>query len=328
MSQRSGHGQEQHRGQSIVTRPPVWREEDGQLLQTLRQNAKIDNLVFARNNAISVAQLRELEGHGDGNFYNAQIKLNTGHKLLKKLGHEPVFEISAPALTTSLITAPDVKPTTPAVPLLTTHQGIDHPQATNVRTPAHRTIIVPPKWAGVMLLLGGLAWSVSRMPWSDYSPSLGLGQATAPDSVELHSATQEPMHAYAAALGAATHAPTPNLPVSAPATGIAPADDHPTAACDWRHRQSSANYESADPIKAGNYIHFVASQDVSLCVRDHQNRLTDLRLKAGSAQSVYGAPPFLVHSASWPSLQIFYQGRRVIGAPDGANYWVFKNKDL
>jgi len=311
-----------------VMNPTVWREEDAQLLQELRQNAKIDNLVFARTNAISVAQLRELEGHGEGHFYNTPIKVNTGLKLLRKLGHEPVVEVSAPAPASLLTTAPAFEPSGPTASLSTAGHGIDRPQVANDRTPERSPIIVTPKWAGVMLLLGGLAWSVSRMPWPQYPPSFGLGAATAPAAAsgELLSAAPDPIMVSAAA--AAADAPPATSPIITPASGIAPADDHATAACDWRHQQASATYEPTDPIKAGNYIHFVASQDVSLCVRDHQNRLTDLRLKAGSAQSVYGAPPFLVHSASWPSLQIFYQGRRVIGTPDGAAYWVFKSKDM
>jgi hypothetical protein len=46
------------------------------------------------------------------------------------------------------------------------------------------------------------------------------------------------------------------------------------------------------------------------------------------AKSIYGDPPFLVHSPSWAGLQLFYQGRRVMGTPNGEAYWVFKNKAL
>jgi transcriptional regulator with XRE-family HTH domain len=67
---------------------PSWRAEDGQLLRSLREEAGIDALVFARNNTVSLAQLKELESGGNNSFYNPAIKRNTGVKLLKKLGHD------------------------------------------------------------------------------------------------------------------------------------------------------------------------------------------------------------------------------------------------
>jgi hypothetical protein len=71
-----------------MNKTQIWRTEEAQLLRQLREEAKTDSLVFARLNALSLAQLQELEGHGAGGFYNPQIKANTGIKLLKKLGHE------------------------------------------------------------------------------------------------------------------------------------------------------------------------------------------------------------------------------------------------
>jgi hypothetical protein len=102
-----------------------WRSEDGQLLRRLREEAGIDALVFARNNTLSLAQLKELELGGNGCFYTPAIKHNTGVKLLKKLGHdfvtpemvivpieptEPSLNESASAMTTMMAQAVVGKP--------------------------------------------------------------------------------------------------------------------------------------------------------------------------------------------------------------------------
>jgi hypothetical protein len=49
--------------QSMHNKP--WGPEDGELLQSIREKAGMDALVFARANTISLAQLQELEG-GEG----------------------------------------------------------------------------------------------------------------------------------------------------------------------------------------------------------------------------------------------------------------------
>ena len=191
---------------------------------------------------------------------------------------------------------------------------------------------VNPKWAAAVLLLVGLVWTGSRMPWPEWAHRSSAHEVKAPELAPTPIAAQAPdtspaHHAVLAALPD----PTPPSAATPPAVSTAstlPNADPSSASCDWRQRQDSASYESDNPIKAGNYIHFVAVQDAKLCVRDQKNQLTDLDLKAGSAQSVYGEPPFLVHSPSWQHLQAFFQGRRVMGTPEGAAYWVFKNKEL
>lgn len=293
----------------------IWRTEEAQLLQQLREKAKTDSLVFARLNALSLAQLQELEGHGTGSFYNPQIKANTGIKLLKKLGHEwvPPDEPQNIEQTLGTSTIASLGPVTP---------------------PSHRPSFrfITPRQASALLLMGGLTW----MTWQLWGPRLAFtpnaqplfnlskpqtepGHAAKPHSdpsddiaiSSLNLNALQPMPSSAAVGTAWTHSPKPEV-----------------SACDGQLRHASFAYEPAHPIKAGNYIHFLASQDVSLCVRDQQNQLTSLELKAGASRSVYGDPPFLVHSPKWSSLQVFFQGRPVSGIPDGAAHWLFKTRSL
>ncbi|PUE10152.1 hypothetical protein [Limnohabitans sp. T6-20] len=62
-----------------------WTAEDALLLQQLRQAAGLDTSRFAIENAISHAQLLQLENGGDTLFYSTAIKAHLGRKLIAKL---------------------------------------------------------------------------------------------------------------------------------------------------------------------------------------------------------------------------------------------------
>ena len=331
----------------------IWHPEDGALLQQLRISARLDELVFARSNAISLAQLRELEGRGQGSFYTAHIKSHTGFKLLRKLGHEPVVRapvLAVPEVEETLAMAektPMPEPAQLPVPsdmklspitamALATGPSASMPeQETTKHHPLSSGWPVQPQWIFSILLLTAGVWAVVNTPWANLiarmSPDSNSPFAesdvssTKPDTNHpgVHPQNAEPN----AVPTTISHTPAPQS--SHDTLDTATTQPSPLAElCDWRHQASSFVYEPSEPVKAGNYIHFVAVQDGNVCVRDQQNRLTTLQLKAGMAKSIYGDPPFLVHSPSWAGLQLFYQGRRVMGTPNGEAYWVFKNKAL
>lgn len=62
-----------------------WSDEEAAELQKLRQEAHLDSSRFAIENAISHAQLLQLENGGDSLFYSSAIKAHLGRKLIKKL---------------------------------------------------------------------------------------------------------------------------------------------------------------------------------------------------------------------------------------------------
>ena len=64
---------------------PPWTAEEAELLQQLREQAGLDAMRFAMQNAISLAQLQQLENGGDSCFYSPAIKAHSGRKLLMKL---------------------------------------------------------------------------------------------------------------------------------------------------------------------------------------------------------------------------------------------------
>ncbi|MFD0668825.1 hypothetical protein ACT80S_13980, partial [Ramlibacter sp. MAHUQ-53] len=90
-----------------------WTDDDAQLLRRLREASGLERVNFARRNSLSPAQLEELEGAGQGRFYNDRIKAHTGHTLLRKLGHAPAAAAAARAgLRADGIEAVDAPPPT------------------------------------------------------------------------------------------------------------------------------------------------------------------------------------------------------------------------
>jgi hypothetical protein len=62
-----------------------WSDDEAAELQKLREKAHLDSSRFAIENAISHAQLLQLESGGDSLFYSPAIKAHLGRKLIKKL---------------------------------------------------------------------------------------------------------------------------------------------------------------------------------------------------------------------------------------------------
>lgn len=66
----------------------LWSDEDAEHLKQLRESAGVDAMRFALQNAISLAQLQQLENGGDSCFYTPAIKAHLGRKLLLKLQND------------------------------------------------------------------------------------------------------------------------------------------------------------------------------------------------------------------------------------------------
>ena len=301
----------------------------------------MDDLVFARMNAISLTQLRELEGHGQGSFYNAHIKASTGIKLLKKLGHSRTLPEPEPTQLcdpATQIPAPGIA-TMPVLNAMRPHAASPQisPSTLRLRLFKDKSPTIEPKWVGALLTVCIVMWALSSTRGREWRPSseteayktapsaprhltLATHQA-APANTRLDPVPNTPPH----------DSPPSALPVAlnnaAPVQARTGNESNPGNACDEQHIHNSFVHQSVNPIKVGNYIHFVADQDAALCVRDHQGKLSRLQLSAGASRSVYGAPPFLVHSTNWPGLQVFFQGRRVTGTPERPAHWVFKSKE-
>lgn len=310
---------------------PSWRAEDGQILRSLREDAGIDALVFARNNTVSLAQLKELELGGNSSFYNPAIKRSTGVKLLKRLGHELVMPEPVNV---------GIEPTEPlenghpsAMATAMAQALVSHPKAP-FNSPSRR-LMQQAFWGSLGLL--GLVALTAMKPW-------GVGDASATHLHAAVSVTQAP-----STLALSKPEATPSAPLkpaqapSAPPTmaiALAPASVEPplavikvsaptpASACDWQHRDHSKTHTPSQPLKPGNYVHLEAQADTELCVLDSQNQKTLLQLKAGMTKSVYGSAPFLVHSQELHTLKLFFQGRRVHETLDDMQYLLLNSQPL
>jgi len=311
---------------------PTWRSEDGQLLRSLREEAGIDELVFARINTVSIAQLKELEQGGNSSFYNHAIKRSTGVKLLRKLGHELVTPQWIAVANES--SEPSVNESPAAMP---TAMGQVHVSPPKVHSDSPRRRLTQQKFFWTLSLLS-LAAIAAIKPWglldgpstdrrTDHVVTLGtsaLAMST-PGPVQPVSVKSEPSPAQAptkvAALAPA-RIETPKAEFKSPSLSTF------TAACDWQHRDNSKTHTPSQPLKPGNYVYLEAQADTELCVLDSQNQKTMLQLKAGTTKSVYGSAPFLVHSQDLQALKLFFQGRRVHETLDDMQYLLLTSQPL
>lgn len=285
---------------------PSWRSEDGQLLRSLREAAGIDELVFARRNTVSVAQLRELEMGGSSSFYNPAIKRSTGLKLLKNLGHE--LPLPEPVMLAD--------PPEPA-PASTGPTKHDASWPANVTDAQPHSIALPSVTARRGMLLQPVFWLLCLFSSVALFALFTFKPWTAKEKPPALLATAAPAEAQAPLLQSSTPPSQTELLVAA-----APKADHSNLqakgsasavsdSCDWQHRDNSKTHTPTQPLKPGNYVYLEAQADTEVCVLDSQNKKTLLQLKAGMTKSVYGSDPFLVHSQDWTTFKLFFQGRRV-----------------
>jgi hypothetical protein len=310
---------------------PTWRSEDGQLLRSLREEAGIEELVFARHNTVSLAQLKELELGGHSSFYTLAIKRSTGAKLLKKLGHDLV----TPELVTvpQESTEPSLNESPSAIATVMAPAPISHPKAPS---DSHRRGLIQQALFWTLGVLGLVALTAFK-PW-------GLWDGPATDRRSDPQATLAPSPKVLSAPQTAQSAPVQRefMPSAAPTeeTAFTPASaelSRPvvkvsfptvTSSCDWQHSDKSKTHTPNQPLKPGNYVYLEAQADTELCVLDSQNQKTMLHLKAGMVTSVYGAAPFLLHSQDWQNLKLFFQGRRVMDAQTDVQHLLLDSQPL
>jgi hypothetical protein len=90
----------------------LWTEDHQRQLKRARLEAGVSDVAFARDNAMTLRHLQQLEEGGSSAFYSESIKFDMGAKLLKRLGVEPPSAVAAPE-----VAAPEAAPApTPALP--------------------------------------------------------------------------------------------------------------------------------------------------------------------------------------------------------------------
>ncbi len=134
---------------------------------------------------------------------------------------------------------------------------------------------------------------------------------------------------------AASGAPaaTANLPPSASsnATPIASlnasavsAKDKPVAAKQEKNDCTSISSEAVgvkpySASKPGNYIYVVASKPAQLCIDDGQKNHTVVNLEPGVGRSIHGTAPWTVSGHNLTSVQVYFQGSKVLLPSEATN---------
>ena len=324
----------------------TWTESDAQQLKTLREQAGIPQAAFAKRHALSVAQVRELEGGKTGSFYSEDIKAHTGRRLLAALG----YVAPPPAIDPEPAAAPDPRPqpeSQPAPPpeappeaqIEAAPAPEPEPEATpepplSEPQPAAVTQAPAPPAASESTPPPPPAARRSTSPWVWIAAVAVIAVAVllltrTPSSVTVSTVTV-PVNAAPVAAPADTAAPAPASDASAPATAasaasaasvvVTGADKPPLpAGCEAPGPREATQYQSPVADKPATYVHVEAMQAARVCVLDSQNQVRALVLKVGESVNVTGVAPFTIRSAQWNDLKVFFQGLRVQVEPGAAS---------
>jgi transcriptional regulator with XRE-family HTH domain len=277
---------------------PQWTHENGVLLESLRKRAGMDRATLARRNMLSVLQVEQLETGGDSGFYNAEIKFSSGKKLLQFFGHTLQIKVEVAAEVASSISD------TPSAPLEVP------PQQAAAAKPAFKISGL----GGALMVMAVLMAVFFLVQQSSNSVSTPSTEAT------IQATQPEPKQeaVLAAPLTAPSPAPAPvadgdKQPLPAlPETDkkeLQPKPQALNAACAWEPTDTAIQPTSAR--KKGEYVHVVASDNVSLCIMDGNQRVASLSLTQGQERSIYGPGPFKVYSQQLPLVKIYFQGQAI-----------------
>ncbi len=283
--------------------PTSWQPSDGERLKFLRNASGLDLYKFAYINAISAAQLKLLEDGGDSSlFYSPAIKTGVGRKLLRRLGDKDASGVPEQAPQTAIGPADVLTKSSVAA----------------ADSPTRRSSYVLSLLVVAALLLIGNANFDESLQWvaSVLQPPTRQGSAQAEvKRIETSQAAVTPLAESATDASqidasVATLEPNSIEPAAEPTPRLeSVAVQEPRSECRWSDQE--IELRPAAVRTEGNYVHFVASDDVQICVLDGQMKTSVLSLKAGDAKSVRGAAPWHIYSRNMSDLKVFFRGYHV-----------------
>lgn len=302
----------------------LWTDEHQQLLQRARQAAGVSDVAFARDNAIALRHLQQLETGGASAFYSESIKYDTGVKLLRRLGVEPQPVAEPSEIASTEPAAADAVLTLASMPKPVT-------ASTSPPRPQDATEVTPnPALPAQTSTTPGQAPAATRVSYVVLSlvglGLIGAGISLIP-SIHQPGATQGVLQSSSSALGAASSATSPPAlidagsdkslqaqPVSmqqAPPAVISQqaAGAVPEPTCE--EGGAAQTIAPTQPSKSADYVYLTAVNDVTLCVRDAAGQVTRKSLQAGQSYNIPGRQPFEVTADKLPQLRVFFQGQRI-----------------
>ncbi|NBO90183.1 MAG: hypothetical protein EBU77_11115, partial [Betaproteobacteria bacterium] len=145
-----------------------WTQEHQHQLKGARLQAGVSDVAFARDNAIALRHLQQLEEGGSSAFYSESIKYDMGAKLLKRLGVEPhvakavdtVPDLSKAGPDQTAATVDTASSVVPPEPLAT----LPGPAAVAQKTSHSRLSTIVLSLVGVGLIVAGISLIPSIHP--------------------------------------------------------------------------------------------------------------------------------------------------------------------
>ncbi|MDH4479698.1 MAG: hypothetical protein QE283_07465 [Rhodoferax sp.] len=314
-----------------------WQATDGERLRSLRDAAGFDIQQFAKSNCISIAQLKLLEdGVSSSLFHSPAIMTAMGRKLLQRLGREDGS--GAPEQATAVqayvpTDQPQVRVNSDQSWKPEALRNLSRLAAESARDlqvlPAERLLAETAAPTGKNYYVLGLLAATALLaigqanlqyylqwlaPTLYFSSEDALVQAVSAQSETPQSVTVPKVDRAndESRIDPLVGIPvqTSIAPVAKPILGAAPLTTQADRAlCPWSDKEIQLQ-----PLQVrtdGNYVHFMASDDVKICVLDGQMKTSVLSLKAGDAKSVRGAAPWHIYSRNMSGMKVFFQGYHV-----------------
>ena len=300
---------------------PEWTPELGLLLESLRIQAGMDLATMARRNMLSTLQVKQLEKGGSSGFYNDAIKFSTGQKLLKFFGHELKLEtgtaIAVPAPAPALAIEPEPLPLPEAKvkPSEVITESIKPLQIELIEPagaqPEAATSNVKPYWLGLaFIVIAMLVFGFFQT--NDSVPTL-LNTATPFESkvkaVESEKVSPQQVDAASLPPTSAQAVPEKSNMRAAAATEKIETTQLLNSICRWTDPETEL--QPSAPRKRGEYVHVVALENATVCIKDGDQRVASLSLASGQARSIYGPPPFRVYSPNLSLVKLYFQGEYI-----------------
>jgi len=304
---------------------PEWTPELGLLLESLRTQAGLDLATMARRNMLSTLQVKQLEKGGSSGFYNDAIKFSTGQKLLKFFGHELKLETKAAIPVTEPAPAPEPDhapalaiepeplplPEAKVKPSEVVTESIKPLQIELIEPvdaqPEAATSNVKPYWLGLAFIVIAMLvfgfFQTNEAPNSSLNTSQNLEPEVTPPVTEKIITPQVD----------AVAAPQAEPEKSSMSTVATPekidAQQFPSGTCQWAAQE--IELQASAPRKRGEYVHVVALENATVCIKDGEQRVASLSLASGQARSIYGPPPFRVYSPNLSLVKLYFQGEYI-----------------
>jgi transcriptional regulator with XRE-family HTH domain len=284
---------------------PEWTPKLGLLLESLRIQAGMDLATMARRNMLSTLQVKQLEKGGSSGFYNEDIKFSTGQKLLKFFGHELKLETET-AVPETVSAAPAAEVATESIkpiPIELIEPSDEQPEAA--------TSNVKPYWLGLAFIV--IAMLVFGFFQTNDSANTLLNTAT---PVENKVKPPEPEKMSSQQVDAVPAPPTSTqaVPEKSNMSTAAASEKIETPqllnmTCKWTDQETEL--QASAPRKRGEYVHVVALENATVCIKDGDQRVASLSLASGQARSIYGPPPFRVYSPNLSLVKLYFQGEYI-----------------